>query len=164
MRSIKHFFIAIAIMNFVLWGAFSAIAGHGKGAMDGTGPIASIFDGIPTTISGTISALPLTTDPGLKVDTGDAIVTLFGVPVTALERMGFAPLTVGEDIVADCYEVTFSDGSTKLIAVSITAEGDTISLRDPESGRPVWRGAMGQGAGLGGNNAGQQLRDGSCLQ
>jgi len=173
MRNMKDIIIAIAIMNMVLWSAFSAFAGNGKGAMDGSGPIASIFEGVPVTISGTISALPLTTDPGLKVDTDGAIVTVYGVPNTALQAMGYVPLTVGEDVTIECYEITFSDGSTKLIAVSITTGDQNISLRDAETGKPVWRGSgngagmnanMGNGNGLRGNGMGQRLRDGSCLQ
>ncbi len=172
MKNIKFAFVAIAIFGLAVWTTAPASAGNGKGAMDGTGPLASIFNGTPVTISGTISALPLPDDPGLKVDMDGVIVTVYGIPYTALQYMGYAPLTIGEDVVIDCYEVAFSDGSTKLIAVSITTGDQTITLRDAETGKPVWRGArgvgmtskMGSGIGFGGNGMGQRLRDGSCLQ
>lgn len=169
------FFVAIVVMA----GTLPVSAGQGQGQTmgqrqglaDGSGPMVSIYDGVPTTVDGVVSALPAIGDPGLKVDTGaEENITVYGTGSSMVwEALGYAPLTVGEEVSIDAYEVTFSDASTKLIAVAVTAGDQTVELRDDE-GRPVWRGGLmgsdghGSKGGNMGQGAGQRLHDGSCLQ
>lgn len=157
----KIFFLMLAAM-FVMTGSLPVSARSGAG--DGSGPMTSIFDGTPITVSGIVSALPLINDRGLKVDSEEGIVTVYGIGSPAIwERLGYIPLEVGEEVSIDAYEVTFSDGSSKLIAVTVTSGDQTVTLRDPESGKPVWRGLRHRGQGeKAAAGRGQRLRDGSC--
>lgn len=175
MRNFKKIAMMFLVVMVVMAGTLPVSAGQGmgqaqgQGLADGSGPMVSIFDGTPTTVDGSVSALPAIGDPGLKVDTGDGnIITVYGTGSSMVwEALGYEPLTVGEPVSIEAYEVTFSDGSTKLIVVAVTVDGQTIELRDAD-GRPVWRGGLmgagGNGSQGGNMGAGQRLRDGSCLQ
>ncbi len=159
----KIVFLMLAVM-FVMAGSLPVSARSGPG--DGSGPMASIFDGTPITVSGIVSALPLINDRGLKVDTSEEIVTVYGIGSPVIwERLGYVPLEVGEEVSIEAYEVTFSDGSYKLIAVTVTSGEQTVNLRDPETGKPVWRGLSHRGQRKeAATSRAQRLRDGSCQQ
>ncbi len=174
MKNFKKMILVFLVVMVVMAGTLPVSAGQGmgqgQGLADGSGPMVSIYDGVPVTIVGVVAALPAIGDPGLKVDNGTEIITVYGIgPSMVWEALGYEPLTVDEAVTIAAYEVTFVDGSTKLIAVTVTVGEQTITLRDDE-GRPIWRGGlMGAGAlgSQGGNigaGAGQRLRDGSCLQ
>ena len=178
MKNFKKIALTFLVVMVVMAGSLPVSAGQGRGqAMgqrqglaDGSGPMVSIYDGVSVKVDGVVSALPVIGDPGLKVDTGTEIITIYGTGSSMVwETLGYEPLTVDEKVSIDAYEVTFSDASTKLIAVAVTAGDQTVELRD-DDGRPVWRGGL-MGAGghgsQGGNmgmGAGQRLHDGSCLQ
>jgi hypothetical protein len=76
---------------------------------------------------------------------------------------------VGDEISVTGYEVTFPNESTKIISGSINniTNGEQITLRDDESGAPLWRGGVaghksgGVSAGRFGQGGG--LKNGSCL-
>lgn len=176
MKNFKKITLTFLVVMVVTAGTLPVSAGQGQalgqrqGLADGSGPMVSIYDGVPVTVVGTVSALPAIGDPGLKVDTGSEIITVYGTGSSMVwEALGYEPLTVGEGVSIAAYEVTFSDGSSKLIAASVTAGGQMVELRD-DDGRPVWRGGlMGTGGhgSRGGNmgaGAGQRLHDGSCLR
>lgn len=102
-----------------------------------------IETGEPMEISGTVAEIS-TQGQGLKVDTGDAVVTVYGIgPVRYWRDAELARPTVGEEIAVNAVEVTFSDGSSKVIATDMTVSGDTIDLRD-DAGLPLWRGGSSQ--------------------
>jgi len=174
MKNFKKAALMLLAVMVIMAGTLPVSAGQGRGQgqgfANGTGPMVSIYDGVPTTVVGVVSALPAIGDPGLEVDDGAEIITVYGTGSPMVwEALGYEPLTVGEEVTIAAYEVIFVDGSTKLIAVTMTVGEQTITLRDDE-GRPIWRrGAMGSGGngsqgGSIGVGAGQQLRDGSCLQ
>jgi hypothetical protein len=152
-------------------------AGRGMGPGDGTGPVTNIFDGIAVEITGTVSAVGLF-GQGYQIDTGTEVVTVFGFgPIRFWNSLGIDRPTVGEEITIEGYEITFSDGSTKIIAFSVIVGDESVVLRDAESGAPLWRGNAsgecrgecgGQGdgkgaAGIPGQGDRDRLRDGSCL-
>ncbi len=140
----------------------AAFAGHGMGAMDGSGPIMNITDGTPVTIDGMVTAIG-TAGAGMTIDTGDELITVYGIgPVMFWNAAGIARPTVGEEVSVNGYEVTLSDGSTRIIATDITVGDDTITLRDADTGTPLWRGGC-QNCNGGMNGQGNRLRDGSCL-
>jgi len=108
-----------------------------------TGTCRMIETGEPMKISGTVAEV-CTEGQGLKIDTGDAVVTVYGIgPIRYWAEEGVARPTVGEDVTVNAVEVTFSDGSTKLIATDMTVSGETIDLRD-DAGLPLWRGGSSQ--------------------
>ena len=147
----------------------ATFAGNGQGPGDGSGPVCSnIMDGTSIEVSGVVESIG-TRGMGIGIDTGSEIVTVFGIgPIAFWNITGIARPEIGEQIVVNGYEITFSDGSTKIVAFSVIVDGQEIILRDAESGVPLWRGIAG-GQGSGGNGSGGKgqgcgLRDGSCLQ
>ena len=83
---------------------------------------------------------------GLVIEVaGGTQVTIDGIgPAWYWEANNIDRPEIGETIIANVYEVPFSD-ATRNLAVSITilgpdATSETIQLRDPESGCPLWRG------------------------
>ena len=135
----KRLFAMVWVLALVL----AAQVWAGNGVMDGTGPMVSIYDGEPVAISGTVADLPAPGNPGLKIDTGAEIVTVYGLgPSWYWENQGVAYPTVGEQVEVEGYKVSFVDGSEKIIATKVTVSGQTIELRD-EDGRPAWRGGRG---------------------
>lgn len=150
----------------------ATFAGNGQGPGDGSGPVCNIMDGTSIEVSGVVESIG-TRGMGIGIDTGSEIVTVFGIgPIAFWNVTGIARPEIGEQIVVNGYEITFSDGSTKIVAfnVIVIVEGQEqeIILRDPASGVPLWRGIAG-GQGSEGNGSGGQgqccgLRDGSCLQ
>jgi len=176
MKNFKKIALTFLVTMMVIAGTLPVAAGQRmgqaqgqrQGLADGSGPMVSIYDGVPVEVAGAVAALPAIGDPGLKVDNGTEIITVYGIGSSMVwEVLGYEPLTVDEEVSIDAYELTFSDGSTKLIAATITVGDQTIMLRDDE-GRPVWRGgimgAHGSGSRGGNMGAGQRLGDCSCLQ
>jgi len=173
MKNLKKTALVFLIVMVVMAGTLPVSAGQGKGRgqglADGNGPLVSLFDGTPVTVAGVVAELPAFGTPGLKIHNGTEIITVYGTGSPMVwEALGYEPLAVDEEVSVDAYEVTFSDGSSKLVATAITVGDQTITLRDQETGKPVWRGGlMGAGGGNGGKMGvgnGQRLGDGSCLQ
>ncbi len=74
------------------------------------------------------------------VDTGEGIVTVYGIgPLWYWDSLGVARPDVGEAIQIDTLRLIYSDGTERLIAVTILVDGETVSLRDPVDGKPLWR-------------------------
>lgn len=94
-----------------------------------------ILSGTPVTVSGIVSEI----GRGLKIDTGSEIMTVYGIgPVRYWEEQEVDKPEVGDEVVIDGYEVTFSDGIARIIAMSATVNGVEIQLRDAETGLPLW--------------------------
>jgi hypothetical protein len=123
--------------------------GGGMNRGNGTGScVASDIVTAPdVTIEGTVVNVG-SYGQGIGIDTGDEIVRVFGIgPVRYWEDvLEVARPDVGDGILVTGKEVTFSDGTTKIIIFTVTftfeeAETrDTIILRDTETGLPLWRG------------------------
>jgi len=136
---------ALILMMLLMGIPAISMAGHGNGPGDGTGPIVSIYDGTPVTVSGIVTAIG-TQGQGMSIDTGTEVVTVYGLgPAMYWDAAGIAKPQVGETVTVNGYEVTFSDGTTKIIATSIEINGAVIELRDATDGTPLWRGSMGKG-------------------
>lgn len=114
----------------------------------GTGIFVDICAAPQIIISGTISDADLSSGQGIQVDTGSELVTIYGIgPIRFWDSLDVARPTIGDNVTIDAREVTFSDVSTKIIAISITfnfidSDDDiTIELRDEGNYcLPNWRG------------------------
>lgn len=136
----------VAMMIFVV----DVYAAQGNGVHDGTGPITDIYSGEPVVVSGTVA--DINSGCGIVVDDGTEMVTIYGIgPYWFWEKSGVDRPQVGEEIIVDAYNVTFSDGSSKIIATKITVSGINIELRDPETGAPLWRHNDNSDSGCKGN-------------
>ncbi len=99
----------------------------------------AIFQGQPVTVQGLVAAVG-GFGQGIQIDTGNGIVQVFGLgPVWYWETEGATFPTVGEPITIHGYQVTMADNTTRLIATSATMYGQTIELRDGQTGIPAWR-------------------------
>ena len=146
----KNIRIGISAFLFaILMGAVTAMPGWtAQGPGDGTCSAVNIFDGVQVTIDGTVASIGYS-GQGMKIDIETDIVTVYGIgSIRFWDNIGIARPEVGEFLAIEGYEVTFSDGNTKIIAYSVTIGDETVILRDEETGAPVWRGA-GQGRGAG---------------
>ena len=72
------------------------------------------------------------------VDTGAGLETVYGIgPVWYWDSQVIDKPEIGDTVSIDARSVEFPL-VVKIIAVSITIEGQTIELRDPVSGYPLW--------------------------
>jgi hypothetical protein len=100
--------------------------------------------GEPYEITGTVYECEATSS-GMQIDIGDGnIISVFGKgPVSYWEGAGVAFPEVGDVITILVGEITYSDDSTKLVAIAIDFDDDSeyeIYLRD-ENGVPLWKGS-----------------------
>ncbi len=135
--------------------------GKGVGAKDGSMLNLDLSDTI--TVAGTVVSSG-DVGSGLTVDEGNGVITtVYGMgPLSFWEILKVAKPTVGEDVAIDALSVTFSDNSTRLIAVSLTIDDTFITLRTDDG--PAWRGLnKQQGQGNGSSADGSGCRgNGSC--
>jgi hypothetical protein len=151
----KTFILSLAILTVLATMAFSGESWAGKGGGAGAGYAASqtganctgamlnaILSGVPVTITGTVQSVGYY-GQGIVIDTGaGTTVTVYGIgPVWYWDSLGVARPAVGDTVTVSAYEVTFSDGTTKLIAVSIDINGAAVTLRDTSTGLPLWAGS-----------------------
>ncbi len=117
--------------------------GGGQGAGDGSGPIHDIYAGDAFTVTGDVATI--VTGQGFELDTGDEIITIYGLgPIRYWESAGVDRPAVGDTITVVYYEVDYDTDVVRNIAVSIEVGGVTVDLRD-ETGLPLWRQYGGQG-------------------
>ncbi|MCK5681911.1 hypothetical protein KAI46_13985 [bacterium] len=135
-------------------------AGNGKGMGAGDGSMLGGELGETWLISGSVYDSG-TAGTGLTLDEGnDVFTTVYGMGSTRFwDGQETAKPTVNEDVTIEVAEVTFSDGSTRLIAVSLLIDGTTVLLRTADG--PVWRGTKGGGSGDGSSCRGNGSCDGS---
>jgi len=154
--------IALALV-FGLFCTAISWAGHGKGVGARDGSMLNLDLNDTITVAGTVVDSG-TAGSGLTVDEGNGVITtVYGMgPVSYWESLEVAKPTVGENVAIEALAVTFSDGSTRLIAVSLTIDDTFITLRTDDG--PAWRGLnQQQGQGSGGNATGSGCRgNGSC--
>ena len=136
-------------------GGGGAGLGSGTGIGAGTCINSNIATATPVEVSGTVANV-CNYGQGIGIDTGEEIVQVYGIgPIRYWESvLDVARPDVGDTISVDAREVTFSDGTVKIIAFEITLDGEgTIGLRDLETGLPLWRGGFG---------GGRRLQTGEC--
>lgn len=139
----KHFVIMVLVFAMVLFGAAMSLAGHGKGAGDGTGPIHDILSGVPFTFEGEV--IGCTQGGGLTLETADGEVLLYGIgPVYFWEKLGVGYPAIGDVLTAIGYTVNYN-GIDRNVVMSIIIDGTTVELRDQETGKPLWRSSEKKG-------------------
>ncbi len=141
----KSTLYVLALFFFITAPAFVASA-----QMSGSAncPYSNITDGVPVNLEGMVTAIGMP-GAGMTIDTGEELVTVYGIgPVWFWKNSGVTRPEVGEQVSVTGYEVTLSDGSSRIVATEITVGGNTVVLRDAATGLPVWRnGGMQSGSG-----------------
>lgn len=134
------------VMVFGLLCNTSLWAGNGAGAGDGSMLDVDLGDTI--LIEGVVYDAGIS-GSGLIVDEGAGdFTTVYGMgSLSFWEAIPGGKPVVGDFISIDAVSVDFSDGSTRLIAVSLTVDGTFVTLRTDDG--PVWRTAPGTGDGTG---------------
>ncbi|MHB8772480.1 MAG: hypothetical protein ACYC7J_15905 [Syntrophales bacterium] len=111
--------------------------GGGNGVGNGTGPIHNILAGTAFQYTGTVVELLL--GEGMLISTADGSVVIYGIgPVRYWASLGVDRPTVGEDVSVTGYTVNYSE-EYRNIAMTITVGQNTVQLRDPDTGLPLWR-------------------------
>lgn len=86
------------------------------------------------TVTGEVYAVSVA-DSVIQVDEGDGTITTVNcIPFNRLAKKFKIVLEVGDEVIIQVYDRTFSDGTTKLVAVSLSAENEvgewvTVELR-----------------------------------
>lgn len=137
----------IALLILVL-GTVSGIAGNGKGQVNGqgtgSGDCSHIFDGSPFNYYGDVVSIGPQVG-GLVMNVNGQNITINGIgPNRYWASLGISKPTVGETIEVFGYTVDYN-GQMRNIAVSMILGDDSIQLRDPDTGCPLWRRASRQG-------------------
>ena len=120
--------------------------GGGGGGGGGTGiPIHDIFSGTPFDYSGdVIEVTGVAGGGGIIIDIGGDDITIYGIgSVRYWDSLGVDRPVVSETIDVSGYNVEYSEGVFRNIAVTITVGGVEVPLRDLETGAPLWRGNGG---------------------
>lgn len=121
----------------------------GTGFVRGTGPVINVNDGENIEVIGSIAEIAYY-GQGIKIDTGENVITVYGLgPVWYWDMIEASYPVVGTDITVNGSLVTFSDGTQKIVALSVVSGDNEVALRDGDTGYPLWR---GQGFGARGNN------------
>lgn len=145
----KKQFVSMALVcAMVLFGAGMSLAGQGNGVGGGTGPIPlGTFE-----FSGVV--LECSQAGGLTLLTNEGEVVLYGIgPVYYWESQGVSHPAITDSLTAKGY--TFEhNGIDRNVVTEITInikddEYKTVVLRDPVTGKPLWRGTNGFSAGPG---------------
>ena len=124
----KSIIIITLVMVFGLFCSSSLWAGNGKGTGDGSMLGINLTD--TTIITGIVLDAGIA-GSGLSVDEGNGVITtVYGMgSLSFWDSLGVAKPAVGEYVAIDAVEVTFSDDSTRWIAVSLTIDGTFVTLR-----------------------------------
>jgi hypothetical protein len=135
--------LTITTLLLLLLFSFTAYAGNGNsdGKYGKNRACSSVLSGASETITGTV--IGIGNHDGLVVDTNNGPVTIYGIgPEWYWEDKEVDRPEIGDVVKVVAYSLLFSDG-TRYIASSITIGDDpidTLKLRDPETGCPLWRG------------------------
>jgi hypothetical protein len=136
----------IVVLALVLLSPMWALAGNGKGVMDGTGPAPKhdllagtsfTYTGIVTDCNDGQGLVLSVTDP----DSGSSSeIVILGIgPQRYWDLMGVSRPDVTDVITVKGYTITVGELAFN-VAFEITFEGEEpIQLRDPDTGLPLWR-------------------------
>lgn len=106
-----------------------------------------ILNGTPFSFSGDVITVGVsnygTRGDGMTIATDTANVIVNGLgPQRYWDSIGFARPVVGDYVEVSGYTVDYN-GNILNILMNVTIGGQTIQLRDPETGLPLWRGNRG---------------------
>ncbi len=98
-----------------------------------------ISEGEPVVITGTVYEDSYA-GSGLILDTNaEENTVIYGIgPQWYWDQVGVSKPAVGETVTVDALVLTYSDGTQKIIATTITIGEISIDLRDVD-GKPLWR-------------------------
>jgi hypothetical protein len=132
-------YMMAAFLLVCLNSAAFAMKGHGAG--DGSGPLLLHTVVSTFTYDGVITSAGVPGD-GVEISTADGLVVVYGLgPNRYWESLGLdklETLAVGASISVTGIVMDFS-GELRNIVTTVTVDGVTIDLRDPETGEPLWR-------------------------
>ncbi|RJR24771.1 MAG: hypothetical protein C4582_04080 [Desulfobacteraceae bacterium] len=135
----KGLAVKLMVLAMLVFSPVWAVAGNGKGVMDGTGPapIHDILNGEPFDHEGLVTAcIP---GQGLVLDVDGQEIVIYGIgPQRYWDAMDLDRPAVGDEIKVTGYTVNYN-GLELNIAFDITLSDSYIQLRDPETGLPLWR-------------------------
>ncbi len=137
MKTMKTLFILslVMVITIVLHEQVFAKRGNGQKLYQKN----NIANGESITVSGTVKEIGQYRQ-GVQIDNGEKVITVYGLgPLWYWEQLNIAYPAVTDNITVNGSKVTFSDGSTKIIALSIEIGDYKVDLRNAESGRPLWR-------------------------
>jgi len=156
----KHFVCMVLVCAMVCFGAGMSLAGQGKGAGDGTGPIHDILGGDAFEFTGDVTGFAQ--DGSLILSTAGADEQLYGIgPAYYWESLGVAYPVIGDTLTAHGFTVDYN-GVYKNVVMSIRIYNETINLRDPATGKTLWRGSNGSGGSVGTASYGGTNGSGVC--
>jgi hypothetical protein len=78
------------------------------------------------TITGTVYEINTTTN-SIVVDDGQNLITVYCIPLTYLDKKNIV-IDVGTEVVIEVYDRSFSNGTTRLIAVNLIVDGQAVKL------------------------------------
>lgn len=149
MKKLVAGFLALGLL---LLGNVPVDAGPGKGdkgrhfSAGGTSVncVLEIYEATsPISIEGIVTAVAV---PGggimIETETSEtetSVETVYGIgPEWYWQAEGLERPTIADSVSVEGYALSFLTG-TKIIAMSLTIGGETLELRDPETGCPLWR-------------------------
>ena len=151
------------VMVFGLFCNSSLWAGNGKGAGDGSMLDVGLTE--PIIFVGVVSDAGIA-GSGLSIDDGTEITTIYGMgPLGYWNSIEVLKPAIGDSIEVAAVLVTFTDGSERWIAVSVSIEGesDPVLLRTVDG--PAWRGINKQSGTSNGLSDGSGcVSSGNCGQ
>jgi len=103
-------------------------------------PFINILDGEPFTYHGEVISVGYFGAGTVIKTESDEQITLYGLgPLWFWESQGISRPEVGDVLEVSGYTVEYNEVQRNVVT-SITINGETIELRDPETGAPLWRG------------------------
>jgi len=133
--------LSFMIVLLLVMVSLTANAGNGTPKQEQTryNACSNILSGALATFTG--SVVGIGNHDGLVIDTGNSQVTIYGIgPEWYWEDKEVGRPEIGDVVKVVAYAVLFSDG-TRYVASAITIGGETLILRDTNTGCPLWRGA-----------------------
>ena len=133
--------LSVMIVLLLVMVSLTAYAGNGTPKQEQTrnNACSNILSGTLVSITGVV--IGVGDHDGLLLDTTNDHVTIYGIgPEWYWEENKLDRPDIGDSVTVVAYAVLFSDG-TRYIASSMTIGGETLILRDPKTGCPLWRGA-----------------------
>ena len=139
----KIFAVTTILVLLVATVVFAAEMNSHQNRQHHTKPICSkVLDSLQETFTGTVANIGKGTCIVLEYDDGTQVtqVKIYGLgPNRYWESLGMEKPEIGDVVTITAYAVPFFD-ATRYVAASVTIGEDTIQLRDPETGCPLWLG------------------------
>ena len=128
------------LVLLVATAAFAAEMNSHRNRQHHTKPICSkVLDSEQETFTGTVANIGKGTCIVLELE-DETQVKIFGFgPNWYWESLGIERPGIGDVVTITVYAVPFAD-AVRYVAASVTSGDQTIQLRDPETGCPLWRG------------------------